>query len=91
MINAIGSAGIARGVELRGDAVARSEPVLKAGGTPTEGASPANPAADLASQGAPIDSDKIAAIRAKIAQGGYRIDPHAIARSMIALDLPVSA
>lgn len=37
--------------------------------------------------GAPIDRNKVAALRHRIANGTYRIDPRAIARAMIAFDL----
>ncbi len=42
----------------------------------------------LVSGGAPIDSFKVAAIRAAIAEGRYPVDADRIAESMIALDLP---
>ena len=44
--------------------------------------------ADLASAGPPVDSEKVAAIRAAIAEGRYPVDPELIAERMIALDLP---
>ena len=40
----------------------------------------------LAAEGAPIDSDRIAALRAAIKAGTYRADPHAIASAMVASD-----
>lgn len=46
-----------------------------------------SPAARLAAQGAPVDLDKIARIKAAIASGNYPVDPEKIADSMIALDL----
>lgn len=49
---------------------------------------PTNPAAAMAAQGAPIDSAKVASIKAALASGSYRIDPQAIAAKMIAQDLP---
>jgi negative regulator of flagellin synthesis FlgM len=89
MISAIGSTGMARAVQLQGDTVVRSEPVSKTAAGGTEAAkAQATPAAEMAAQGAPIDMDKVAAIRAKIADGSYKIDPQAIADRMIALDLP---
>lgn len=39
---------------------------------------------------APIDGDRIAVLRDRIAAGLYRIDPRAIADKMIALDLQSS-
>lgn len=50
----------------------------------------ASPAARMASEGAPVDMDKIAAIKAAIASGNYPVDANAIAERMIALDLPAA-
>jgi negative regulator of flagellin synthesis FlgM len=44
--------------------------------------------ATLAAQGAPIDVSRVAAIRAAIADGSYKVDPDAIAAKMIEVDLP---
>jgi len=91
MISAIGSTGLARTVQLQGDAVARSEPVTRAAPSGSEAAkAQSTPAAEMAAQGAPVDMDKVAAIRAKIADGSYKVDPKAIADKMIAFDLPGS-
>lgn len=43
---------------------------------------------ELVAGGAPIDSEKVAAIRAAIAEGRYKVDADRIAERMIALDLP---
>jgi negative regulator of flagellin synthesis FlgM len=89
MITAVGPTGIARAIELRGDSVGKSEPVAKVeqAGARASGAI-TTPAAELAAQGAPIDNAKVAAVRAAIANGTYKIDAKAIADRMIALDLP---
>lgn len=50
-------------------------------------ASSTSPAARMASEGAPVDMDRIAAIKAAIASGNYPVNPSAIAERMIALDL----
>lgn len=47
----------------------------------------ASPAARMAAEGAPVDMDRIAAIKAAIASGNYPVDPAAIAERMVALDL----
>ncbi len=43
---------------------------------------------ELVSAGAPVDSAKVAAVRAAIAEGRYAVDPRAVADKMVALDLP---
>jgi len=89
MISAIGSTGLTRTVPLTGDAVTRSEPVTRAAPAGSEAAkAQSTPAAEMAALGAPVDTDKVAAIRTRIADGSYKIDPKAIAERMIALDLP---
>lgn len=50
----------------------------------------ASPAARMAAEGAPIDMDRVAAIKAAIASGNYPVDPAAIADRMLALDLPTA-
>jgi len=50
----------------------------------------ASPAARMAAEGAPVDIDRVAAIKAAIASGNYPVDPAAIADKMLALDLPVN-
>lgn len=49
-----------------------------------------NPAARLASAGAPIETDKVARIKEAIASGNYPVDADKIADRMVELDLPVS-
>lgn len=46
-----------------------------------------SPAARMAAEGAPVDMDRIAAIKSAIASGNYPVNPSAIAERMIALDL----
>ena len=89
MITAVGSTGITRAIELRGDSVGKTEATAKidpAG--PKVAGSVTTPASELTAQGAPIDNEKVAAIRAGIAAGTYKIDARAIAERMIAMDLP---
>lgn len=43
---------------------------------------------ELVAGGPPVDSAKVAAIRAAIAEGRYPVDPEKIAERMLALDLP---
>ena len=92
MISAIGSSAIARAVQLQTEGTAKSAPAPKASGL--KAAVPSiltTPAAELASAGAPVDTDKVAAVRAQIASGNYTIDASAIAKRMMALDLPIKA
>jgi negative regulator of flagellin synthesis FlgM len=89
MIKGIGGAGLGRIDAPRADAVQRGASTQKAASATAEApAAFANPAAEMAAAGPPIDAEKIAAIRAAIAEGRYPIDPQAIAEKMIALDLP---
>lgn len=89
MITGIGPAGSGRVDIARGDGVKRGEPAAPVEATKSDApAAPASPVAQLVAQGAPVDLDKVAAIRAAIAEGRYQIDPGAIADKMIALDLP---
>ncbi len=53
-----------------------------------ESAAMTSPAARLAQEGAPIDTDKIARIKSAIASGNYPVDADAIADRMVELDLP---
>lgn len=58
--------------------------------TASSSASSASPASRMATEGAPVDMDRIAAIKAAIASGNYPVNPSAIAERMLALDLPVA-
>lgn len=60
------------------------------GGRASAVAASASPAARMAAEGAPVDMDRIAAIKAAIASGNYPVDPSAIADRMLALDLPTA-
>jgi negative regulator of flagellin synthesis FlgM len=88
MIDGIGKAGAGRLDTVRGSV----ERPSAAGKSAAVGASPSvsgpsSPAGEMAAAGAPVDADKVAAIRAAIAEGRYPVDPEKIARSMIELDL----
>ena len=56
----------------------------------TSSAASSTPAGRMAAEGAPVDMDRVAAIKAAIASGNYPVDPAAIADRMLALDLPVN-
>lgn len=93
MINGIGSTGKGRidgartDPALRGTAAAAASPVASEATAKSE--KPSNPAADLAALGAPVNAQKVAEIRAAIAEGRYPVNAEAIAEKMIALDLPL--
>ena len=92
MINGIGSTGKGRIDGTRTDPALRGAAAAAASPLATETAKiekPSNPAADLAALGAPVDAQKVADIRAAIAEGRYPVDPKAIAEKMLALDLPL--
>lgn len=93
MTNGIGSTGKGRidgartDPALRGIAAAAASPVASEATAKSE--KPSNPAADLAALGAPVNAQKVAEIRAAIAEGRYPVNAEAIAEKMIALDLPL--
>ena len=90
MINGIGPTGSGRVDAPRADTVQRGAPAAKVVAIRSDSAegTTLNPAAELAASGPPIDAEKVAAVRAAIAEGRYPIDPKAIAEKMIELDLP---
>lgn len=62
----------------------------KGSATVSSSAASSTPAGRMAAEGAPVDMDRVAAIKAAIASGNYPVDPAAIADKMLALDLPVN-
>jgi len=74
--------------ELRPSGVTVGEPMAKTRAVERDAPAAPNPAGDLAAAGPPIDTGRVAAIRAAIADGSYTVDPDAIAARMIDLDLP---
>ena len=92
MIDGIGKSGPAR-IDLNRSTVGASSQAARPGQVSGRGeASGAGAAvADLAAAGPPVDSAKVAAIRAAILEGRYPVDPVKIAERMIAIDLPSRA
>lgn len=89
MINSVGNGigGLLGATGLRESGKARTS--ASTGSTTSASVSAsASPAARMAAEGAPVDMDRIAAIKSAIASGNYPVDAHAIAERMIALDLP---
>lgn len=90
MIDGIGN-GIGR-IGLNRPQADRSIAVGKAGAVGSAGpASPAGLIGEIASAGAPVDAEKVAAIRAAIAEGRYPVDADKITEKMLALDLPLKS
>lgn len=86
MIDRIGQSGPGRiGVDRseKGAPAAPVNPRASSGQGPVESA-----VFEIAAQGAPVDGAKVAALRAAIAEGRYRVDADRIAERMLALDLP---
>lgn len=67
----------------------RAAPTARLGDSRTQEqvSAPVSPAAEMVAAGPPVNADKVAAIRAAIADGNYPVDPEKIAERMIALDL----
>ena len=89
MINSVGqSIGNAIGAtSLRESGKTRA--TTATGATPASSAAAStSPAARMAAEGAPVDMDKIAAIKSAIASGNYPVNADAIAERMLELDLP---
>lgn len=84
--NAISAAKLRETVQSQATAAAAPATAARA----AEGAAMTSPAARLAQDGAPIDTDKVARIKAAIASGNYPVDADAIAERMVELDLPKS-
>lgn len=86
MINGIGSStssllGTALSGAQRTDAASRTT-TAKTGGTTAS-----TIIAQMAADGAPVDIDRVGALRAAIKAGTYKVDPEAIASKMVDLDI----
>ncbi|PDH68032.1 MAG: flagellar biosynthesis anti-sigma factor FlgM [Sphingomonadaceae bacterium MED-G03] len=79
--SAIGATSLREGGKTRATTATGSTPASSA-------AASTSPAARMAAEGAPVDMDKIAAIKSAIASGNYPVNPDAIAERMLELDLP---
>jgi negative regulator of flagellin synthesis FlgM len=88
MINGVGSSSPTRIGQTVDNGKIGATPDVAAPAATKNDAQPMTLITALAEAGPPIDSDKINAIRAAIAQGRYPIDPKAIARRMVEFDLP---
>lgn len=90
MIDGVGK-NLAGRIDLARAGVDQSAAAAKAAGSaaaPAKGPAVGAAVSDIVAAGPPVDADKVAAIRAAIAEGRYPVDPARIADRMIALDLP---
>lgn len=88
MIDGVGKSGtnridVARGAEQGGRVAAVGDKPMRGPSASVESA-----VFELVSGGAPVDSARVAAVRAAIAEGRYAVNPQVIAEKMVALDLP---
>ena len=91
MITGIGATGHRPLDQLRSDKTAPRVAALPVAASDEGETAPVSTASGLAAAGAPVDLDKVARIRAGIADGSYKAEPKAIAARMIALDIPAKA
>jgi negative regulator of flagellin synthesis FlgM len=90
MINSVGQASIAalEAQKLREGGKARATTSVAAGVSTEDAGTASSPASRMAAEGAPVELDRVAAIKAAIASGNYPINPALIAEKMLELDLP---
>jgi negative regulator of flagellin synthesis FlgM len=89
MINSIsGSGGSLSGIGAtstqRGEG---AQKLARTGAAAEDRASISNTVAQMAAQGAPVETDRVSALKAAIKAGTYKADPQAIARAMISSDI----
>lgn len=90
MIDGIGKSGAGRLEPQRGaasPAVAGAATGPQVGSSRNLGAN--GVVAELVGNGAPVDSDRVAAVRQAIAEGRYSVDPERIAEAMLTSDLDI--
>lgn len=89
MINSIsGTGGALSGIGAASTQRGEGAQKLARPGTASEDrASISNTVAQMAAEGAPIETDRVSALKAAIRAGTYRADPHAIAAAMIHSDI----
>jgi negative regulator of flagellin synthesis FlgM len=64
-----------------------AQKLARPGAAAEDRASISNTVAQMAAEGAPVETDRVAALKAAIKAGTYRADPQAIAHAMISSDL----
>jgi len=92
MINSIGQQSLAglEAAKLRDAGKARATGGVTDSVSTTSAEPASSSVARMAAEGAPVDLERVGAIKAAIASGNYPVDPDAIAAKMLALDLPVA-
>ena len=75
---------------LQGGAKTRATSEKGSVATSSSSSASSTPAGRMAAEGAPVDLDRVAAIKAAIASGNYPVDAAAIANKMLELDLPAN-
>lgn len=88
MVTAIGASGLIRPSDALRSEAAKRAAAAKVTTDGAEKSAPTTIVAEILAPGAPIDVDRVSALRQAIAEGRYAIDPQAIADRMIAADLP---
>lgn len=93
MVDSIGHsrASALNGIRLREAGKGQQTAATGADNDPSGNIEVESPAARMAAEGAPVDSTRIAEIKAAIASGNYPVDPEKIAEKMFDLDLPGKA
>lgn len=91
MVTAIGASGLIRPSDMLRSEAAKRGALTKVAADGADKTAPATAVTELVAAGAPIDVDRVTALRQAIAEGRYTIDPQAIANRMIAADLPAWA
>ncbi|HYJ52929.1 MAG TPA: flagellar biosynthesis anti-sigma factor FlgM [Allosphingosinicella sp.] len=88
MIDGVGKSGAGRIDASRGAGQGASVGRVAAGSATDRQGGVASAVFGLVAEGPPVDSAKVAQIRAAIAEGRYPVDAERIAERMVALDLP---
>lgn len=92
MINSITGTGssiasIGTGATQRGEG---AQKLARSSAAAEDRASISNTVAQMAAEGPPIETDRVAALKAAIKAGTYKADPQAIAKAMINSDIGAS-
>lgn len=91
MIDGVGKTGLNRIETARGPEKSAAAAPLGDAATRARQGAVESAVFELVQGGPPVDSAKVASIRAAIAEGRYPVDANRIASRMIALDLPSRA